>query len=118
LQIDHDLAAVFKHQRHHATHALGVDVGVGVLVEAVAAGLHASQHGLGVVQILQIGHYNSSMSALFRSILVSALTMAGAFALSACGQKGDLYLPAGMTATPAPAPAASSTASPAPAVRP
>lgn len=53
------------------------------------------------------------MSAWFRSILVTGSVLAAALALSACGQKGDLYLPAGYPqparaatpATPAPLPA-------------
>ncbi|MEY4712455.1 MAG: Prokaryotic lipoprotein-attachment site, partial [Pseudomonadota bacterium] len=54
--------------------------------------------------------------------LVSALAMAGVFALSACGQKGDLYLPpaqaaAARAATPASA-APSALPASAPAARP
>ncbi len=35
------------------------------------------------------------MFAWFQKILVTGLSVAAALALSACGQKGDLYLPAG-----------------------
>ncbi len=48
----------------------------------------------------------------FRTILVTASAAFTALALSACGQKGDLYLPPGQaalptTAAPAPLPPAS-----------
>lgn len=55
------------------------------------------------------------MSKSFRTILVTASTAFTALALSACGQKGDLYLPPGKAAASAPAtvtapgPAASAT---------
>ncbi|MFD0669120.1 LPS translocon maturation chaperone LptM [Ramlibacter sp. MAHUQ-53] len=51
------------------------------------------------------------MFAWFQTILVTGLSLAAALALSACGQKGDLYLPAGY---PQPAAKASPAAAPAP----
>ena len=49
----------------------------------------------------------------FRTILVTASAAFSALALSACGQKGDLYLPPGKAAASASAPLPpASTASP------
>ncbi|MFY8104146.1 MAG: LPS translocon maturation chaperone LptM [Ramlibacter sp.] len=53
------------------------------------------------------------MSHVSRPILVSALAAISAFALSACGQKGDLYLPPAAAATAAPAVRASAPVPPA-----
>lgn len=54
------------------------------------------------------------MSKSFRTILVTASAAGMVLALSACGQKGDLYLPPGKAAATVPLPPAppASTAAP------
>ena len=57
------------------------------------------------------------MSKSFRTILVTASAAGLLLALSACGQKGDLYLPPGKAAAPVPAPLPpASTAAPQPSI--
>jgi predicted small lipoprotein YifL len=93
LQIDHDLAAVGKGQGDHPTHTLVVDVGISVVVQAIATSLYASQQALGLVHEFKVGHYNRRMLKVLW-ILVRTLALVGcAVALSACGQKGALKLP-------------------------
>jgi predicted small lipoprotein YifL len=103
LQVDDDLAAVRERQRHHASHSLIVDVGVGLLVDAVAAALDALEQRLGPVHVFEVGHYNHSMlsasqilvSAPARRLILAAIV---GTALPGCGQKGPLYLPTGPSA--------------------
>ena len=93
LQVDDQLAAVAKGDRDHAAHALVVDIGVGRVVDAVAAALDGGQRGFGAVHVLGVGHYNFAMLNV-RQILVSALGLSIAWGrLAGCGQKGPLYLP-------------------------
>jgi predicted small lipoprotein YifL len=93
LQIDDDLAAVGKGQSDHAANTLVVDVGIGVVVQAIATNLYASEQALGLVHEFKVGHYNRCMLKVPK-ILVTTLALVGcAVVLSACGQKGPLKLP-------------------------
>jgi predicted small lipoprotein YifL len=99
LQVDDYLTAVGKNQRDHGADALVVDIGVGLLVDTVAAGFDGAQNPLGPLHELRVGHYNFVMLIMAR-ILVSTIILAGvAVDLSACGQKGALFLPAEPAAT-------------------
>jgi len=122
LQVDDDLAAVVKAQRHHAARALIVDVGVRFIVDAVTRRLYRLQNGLGQVQVFKLGHYNPIMFVLLlsqnrilgRRALAPRQHGLAAYGLSAllllsltgCGQKGPLFLPSGqavpVTVVPAP----------------
>jgi predicted small lipoprotein YifL len=94
LQIDDDLAAVSKHQRHHATAALVINVRLGAVVDAITIGLDGLEHQLSTIHKFCVGHYNFTM-LLFPQILLRALALgSSAVALMACGQQGPLYLPA------------------------
>lgn len=93
LQVDDDLAAVGKHQRHHAAGALVVDIGQVGIVDAVTVGLDRFEQRFGVVHEFRVGHYNFTMLRVFQ-ILVSAIVLAlNAVSLVGCGQQGALYLP-------------------------
>ena len=97
LQVDHNLAAVGKHQGHHATHALVVNVSCTVVVDTVATGLHRFEQVFSKVQEFRVGH-NFTMLAYPR-ILVRTLVLAVCAAtLGGCGQSGPLYLPTGPAA--------------------
>ena len=109
LQVDDDLAAVFKRQRHHAAGALVVDIGIRLIVDPVAGYFHGLQNGFCTVQVFQVAHYNPIM---FASLQIHAQIL-GRHALSfrpqglgaamvgvlftaclvGCGQKGPLFLP-------------------------
>ncbi len=93
LQIDNDLAKVGEGQGDHAAHALVVDVGVGVVVQAIATGLYASEQALGLVHEFKVGHYNRCMLKVPKILVTTLALVGGAVALSACGQKGPLKLP-------------------------
>jgi predicted small lipoprotein YifL len=94
LQVDDDLAAVCKDQRHHAADTLVVDVGIGLLVDLVATAFDRSKHRLRLVHEFKVGHYNFTMSIAPFQILVRAIVLvASAAALLGCGQKGALVLP-------------------------
>ncbi len=55
--------------------------------------LDRTKHLLGMVHELRVGHYNFTMLRI-RQILVSVGTLAfGTVVLTACGQKGALYIP-------------------------
>lgn len=56
LQVDHHLAAVGKRQRHHAAHALVVDICFRGLIELVAPLFDAGQQRLGQVHVFKVGH--------------------------------------------------------------
>ena len=128
LQVDDDLAAVFKRQRHHAAGALVVDIGIRLIVDPVAGYFHSLQSSFGAVEVFQVGHYNPIMFASLQihgqilgrralpgrpqglaTIVVGALLTAF---LAGCGQKGPLFLPGpppplrptSVTAPPAAAP--------------
>ena len=88
LQIDDDLAVAGKCQRDHATRALVVDVGISRVIDAVTGQFNGGHGLLGMVQIVKVGHYNLKMFYLHRIITVTSL----ACVLSACGQKGPLFL--------------------------
>ena len=93
LQVDHNLAAVGKHQSDHSADPLVVDVDIGNLVDPVATRLDALEHGLSPVHEFRVRHYNFAMLHICR-ILVSGLVLAGgAVSLMGCGQKGLLFLP-------------------------
>lgn len=93
LQIDHDLTAVGEGQRHHAAHPLVVDVSVGVVVQAIAADLNASKKAFSVVQKFEVGHYNRCMLKLIKILVMAHALVGGAAMLTACGQKGALFMP-------------------------
>ena len=93
LQIDDDLAAVGKGQRDHATHALVVDVGIGLVVDAVTRSFHLCQQAFGLVHVFKVGHYNRRMLSIARILVIGHLLAGLAAMLSACGQKGALVLP-------------------------
>jgi predicted small lipoprotein YifL len=93
LQIDDQLASVSESDRDHAADALVVDVGIGCIVDAIATALDRSKCGFCAVHVLRVGHYNFAMLNV-RQILVSAVGLAlVGVGLTACGQKGPLYLP-------------------------
>ena len=95
--------AVAEGERDHAADPLVVDVGIGLVVDAIAAGFDAASSGLGAVHVLGVGHYNFTMLNVLQ-ILVSAplarlaLALCAIGALAGCGQKGPLYLPTGEAA--------------------
>ena len=95
LQVDDDLAAIGEGQGDHAAAALVVDVGISGIVDAVASLLNHSQGLFGQVQILKVrkgvGHYNPYMFFMPRIIAVAPILL-GLTGLSACGQKGPLFL--------------------------
>ena len=93
LQIDHDLTAVRKGQSDHAAHPLVVNVCVGVVVQAIAADLNASKKAFSVVQKFEVGHYNRCMLKVFKILVMAHALVGGAAMLTACGQKGPLYMP-------------------------
>jgi predicted small lipoprotein YifL len=99
LQVHNDLTAVGKSQGHHAAGALVVDIGVAVVIDAITPALDGTQQGLGLIQVLKVGHYNRPMkkkSLKFKQILGADRCASGLLALmllGACGQKGALYLP-------------------------
>lgn len=93
LQVDDDLAPVAERQRDHSACALAIDIGVRCVVDLIAALLHGEQQLLGTVHEFKVGHYNFDMlraSQILVSPIILAASMAG---LSACGQRGPLYLP-------------------------
>lgn len=102
LQIDDDLATVGERQGDHSANALVVDVGIGAVVDAVAGPLQCAQGGFCVVQVFVVGHYNAIMinkqrilgaaQGMSRPLLIAAMFTTGLL-VSACGQKGPLYLP-------------------------
>jgi predicted small lipoprotein YifL len=109
LQVDDDLAAVCKGQGDHAARTLVVDIGIGVIVDAVACQLNSTQGVFCVVKIFKVGHYNPVMVALFKifqilgrlhaaflrhglAVLLPAALL-GLTGLSGCGQKGPLFIP-------------------------
>ena len=93
MQIDDDLAVVWKHQRHHAPHALVIDVGTLLVIDAIAGCLHPKQQRFRTVHKFCVSHYNFTMLRI-QQILVSLIVLAGSVAgLCACGQQGALYLP-------------------------
>ena len=61
LQVDDDLAAVGKADADHAARALAVQVGIGGVVDAVAACSTANRSCSGTIQGIQVGHYNLRM---------------------------------------------------------
>ncbi len=109
LQIDDDLAAVFKRQGHHAAGALVVNVGIRFIVDPVAGYFHCLQGSFGVAEVFQVAHYNPIMFASLQihgqilgrralSVRPQGLATIGCVALllaslAACGQKGPLFLP-------------------------
>ncbi len=92
LQVDHDLAPVGEGQGDHAAAALGVDIGIGVVIEGVTAQFHRLEQGFGTVHEFKVGHYNSLMLSRIQ-ILVRLIALVAAGALFGCGQRGPLYLP-------------------------
>ena len=93
LQVDDDLALVCKGERDHGSDALVVDIGVAFVVHPVAMCLHRFEQGFGLVQIVEVGHYNFTMLNA-KQILVSAIVLVSCVLnLTACGQTGPLYLP-------------------------
>jgi hypothetical protein len=56
LQVDNDLAAVAEGERDHATHALVVDVRIGIVIEAIALLLQRTQEQFGTVEKFEISH--------------------------------------------------------------
>ena len=101
MQIHDDLAGVGKGQRDHGADTLVVDIGVGLVIEPVAARLNSLKKSLGLVEKLRIGHYNLWMFHRLQ-ILISWIALGVVVAaLGGCGQKGALYLPSTATAVPA-----------------
>ncbi len=103
LKIDNDLALVGKHQRDHAANPLIVDIGIGFVVDSVAAGFNRSENGFRPVHEFGVCHYNFNMLCI-RRILVSVLVLGGSAVglvtgLGGCGQQGALYLPSEPAAT-------------------
>jgi len=69
------------------------DIGIGAVVDAVAAGLDGLEQVFRPVHELRVGHTIYRMSKM-RSILMSGYVLAAsAVVLTACGQKGNLLLP-------------------------
>ena len=93
LQIDDDLAEVPKRQRNHAADALVINVRFGVVVDAIASGLHAGEQPFRVVHEFEVGHYNLPMLKRTRILASGLFLAAGAVVLAGCGQKGPLILP-------------------------
>ncbi len=93
LQVDDDLTAVSKGQRDHATGTLVVDVSIGVIVQVIAADLHAHEQAFSLVQKFKVGHYNRCMLKVLKILVTAHALVGGAAILTACGQKGPLVLP-------------------------
>jgi len=93
LQVDDDLTVVWKGQRDHATRALIVDIGIGVVIQAIAADLYAREQAFSLVQKFKVGHYNRCMLKVIRILITAHALVGGAAMLTACGQKGALVLP-------------------------
>ncbi len=93
LQVDHNLAAVGEGQRDHAAYPLVVDVRVGDIVQTIAADLNASKKAFSVVQKFEVGHYNRCMLKLIKILVMALALVGGAAMLTACGQKGALFMP-------------------------
>jgi predicted small lipoprotein YifL len=72
---------------------LVVHVGIGVVVEAIAADLYARQQAFSLVQKFKVGHYNRSMLKVMKILVMLHALVGGAAVLSACGQRGPLVLP-------------------------
>ena len=103
LQVDDDLASVRKGQRNHAAGALIVNVYIAGIVDAVTSQLDGCQNSFCMVQIIKVGHYNPLMFFIHRIIAATFLVCV----LSACGQKGPLFLtPQSVPYTILPSPAA------------
>jgi predicted small lipoprotein YifL len=93
LQVDDNLTAVGKSERDHAARALVVNVGVGVVVQPIAAGLYARKQAFSMVQKFKVGHYNRCMLKVWKILVTVHALVGGAAMLTACGQKGPLFSP-------------------------
>jgi predicted small lipoprotein YifL len=87
-----------------------------MIIDAVAADLNRLEQRLCLIHELKVGHYNCPMMSIRneRQILGAVrwpLALSLAIGLSACGQKGPLYLPPPEAPAPAAAPAAPKDAS-------
>ena len=99
LQINDDLAPIGKHNGHHAACSLVVQIGNHLVVDSVAIALNGFKQHFGLVHEFGIGHYNFAMLKSLPILVSASVLVAGAMSLSACGQRGPLYLPSGPTAT-------------------
>jgi predicted small lipoprotein YifL len=100
LQIHNDLAVIVKHQRNHAARTLIVDISIGLLIDTVTMGLNGFERIFSQVQKFNVSHYNAIMKNISQivnrvaTMLAMGLSAAGLIlSLTACGQRGPLYLP-------------------------
>ncbi len=102
LQVDDDLAPIGKHNGHHAASSLVVQVGNHLVVDSVAIVLNNFEQHFCLVHEFGVGHYNFAMLKVLQILVSTSVLAVGAVSLSACGQRGALYLPSGPTATAMP----------------
>ena len=93
LQVDNDLAFIWKHQGHHASGALVVDVSLVAVVNAVAMGLNRFEQYFSFGHEFWVGHYNFTMLSFNRILVTTIVLGISTAALLGCGQPGALYLP-------------------------
>ena len=93
LQVDDDLAFIWKYQGHHATGSLVVDVSLVAVVDAVAMGLNRFEQYFGFGHEFWVGHYNFTMLSFLRILVTTIVLGASTAGLLGCGQPGALYLP-------------------------
>src|SRR5690606_9124552 len=85
--------AVGESQRDHAAGALAVHVGIRCVVDVVTALFNREQQLLSTVHEFQVVHYNLLMLRVHQILASRVALMACVAALSACGQRGPLFLP-------------------------
>jgi hypothetical protein len=93
LQIDNNLALVWKHQSHHPARALVVNVGQVVVVDAVAIGFNCLEQYFSFGHEFRVGHYNFTMLSFLRILVTPFVLGISTAGLIGCGQPGALYLP-------------------------
>lgn len=93
LQVDDDLASIWKHQSHHAPGSLVVDVSLVAVVDAVAMGLNCFEQYFSFGHEFWVGHYNFTMLSFNRILVTTIVLGVSTVGLLGCGQTGALYLP-------------------------
>lgn len=93
LQVDDDLAFIWKYQSHHSARALVVNISQVVVVDAVAIGLDCFKQYFGFGHEFRVGHYNFTMLSLLRILVTPFVLGISTAGLMGCGQPGALYLP-------------------------
>ena len=93
LQIDDDLAFIWKYQSDHAPGSLVVDVSLVAIVDTVAIGLNRFEQYFGFGHEFWVGHYNFTMLSFLRILVTPFVLGISTAGLLGCGQPGALYLP-------------------------